>query len=36
MRLFVKELKFKNEKKFKDRFFSGLSILENDFKNSFA
>lgn len=35
MRLFAKELKFRGERKFFERFLSSLSVLENDFKNSF-
>lgn len=36
MRLFAKELKFRNERQFHDRFLSSLLILEKDFKNSFV
>jgi hypothetical protein len=35
MRLFAKELKFRGERQFFERFLSSVSVLENDFKNSF-
>ena len=35
MRLFAKELKFRKERKFFERFLGGVSSLENDFDNSF-
>lgn len=36
MRLFTKELKFRGERKFFERYLQSLNILENDFKNSFV
>lgn len=36
MRLFTKELKFRGERQFFERYLNSLSILENDFKNSFV
>ena len=35
MRLFAKELKFRGEKKFHERFLNSISVLETNFKNSF-
>lgn len=36
MRLFTKELKFRGERQFFERYLNSLQILEKDFKNSFV
>lgn len=36
MRLFAKELKFRGERQFFERFLGSINVLENDFKNSFV